>query len=122
MLYAPPVVWPWHTLIVNLVGCVLIGIAARRVQRGSLHWDFAVTGVLGGFTTMSAFAVELNAMVDTERTSLAVIYAVVTIAAGVGATLLAGSAAAPEIDLSDVDSAETDGADGIDLDEAGNSR
>ena len=114
MIDTPPGVWPWPTLIVNLVGCALIGFAARRVQRGSLQWDFAVTGVLGGFTTMSAFAVELNAMVDAERTSLAVAYAVVTIAAGVGATLVAGSRAASEFGSADVDTAN-----GVDSDEAG---
>lgn len=84
-----PGAWPWPTLVVNLVGCLLIGLAARRLRRGSIAWDVAVTGVLGGFTTMSALAVELNDMVDAERPGLAVLYAVVSLAGGVGAVSLA---------------------------------
>lgn len=77
--------WPWPTLIVNVVGCLLIGFAAAHIERGSLRWDTVVTGLLGGFTTMSSFAVELNTMVDMGRTGTAVAYGAVTLVAGVGA-------------------------------------
>jgi fluoride ion exporter CrcB/FEX len=49
-----------------------------------------VTGVLGGFTTFSALAVQLNDLVEADRTPMAVLYGAVTLGAGVGATLLAG--------------------------------
>jgi len=49
-----------------------------------------VTGVLGGFTTFSALAVELNDLADANRLPLAVLYAGVTLVAGVGATMIAG--------------------------------
>ncbi|NND74585.1 MAG: CrcB family protein [Ilumatobacter sp.] len=88
-------VWPWATLLVNVVGCALIGLAARRLTRGSLAWDFLVTGGLGGFTTMSAFAVELNGLVDADRTALAVLYGLLSIAAGVAATFVAAPALPP---------------------------
>ncbi len=81
--------WPWATLIVNVVGCVVIGFAARRVERETAGWAFVVTGVLGGFTTFSALAVELNDMADAERLPLAVLYGAVTLAVGVAATALA---------------------------------
>jgi len=81
--------WPWATLIVNVVGCVVIGFAARRVERDTASWAFVVTGVLGGFTTFSALAVELNDMADAERLPLAVLYGAVTLAVGVAATALA---------------------------------
>jgi len=81
--------WPWATLIVNVVGCVLIGFAARRIERDTTTWAFAVTGVLGGFTTFSALAVELNDMADAERLPLAVLYGAVTLGVGVAATALA---------------------------------
>jgi len=81
--------WPWATLIVNVVGSLAIGFAARRLIVDTVGWAFVVTGLLGGFTTFSAFAVQLNAMVEAERTELAVVYGAVTLVAGVGATLIA---------------------------------
>jgi CrcB protein len=84
-----PGTWPWATLAVNIVGCALIGVAARRVDRDSTRWAFVVTGVLGGFTTFSALAVELNDLADAGRLSLAVLYGAVTLAGGVGATSIA---------------------------------
>ena len=80
--------FPWPTFAVNVVGCMLIGLAARRVERGTMGWAFAVTGVLGGFTTMSAFAVELNHLADADRTGLAALYLVATLLAGLGALLI----------------------------------
>ena len=87
---AEPGVWPWATLLVNVLGALAIGFAARGVERDSLRWALLVTGVLGGFTTFSALAVELNDMVEAERTTIAVAYGAVTLAAGVAATLVAG--------------------------------
>ena len=59
--------WPWATLVVNVIGCVLIGLAARTLSAGTVAWAFAVTGVLGGFTTFSAFANEsVNLMRQAE--------------------------------------------------------
>lgn len=81
--------WPWATLAVNIVGCALIGFAARSIERESTSWAFVVTGLLGGFTTFSALAVELNDMADADRLGLGVLYAMVTLVAGVGATALA---------------------------------
>jgi len=84
-----PGTWPWSTLVVNVVGCALIGFAARGIQRDTKAWAFVVTGVLGGFTTFSALAVELNEMADADRMSLALAYAGVTLVAGIAATGIA---------------------------------
>lgn len=81
--------WPWATLLVNVVGCVLIGFAARLVVPGTAAWAFVVTGMIGGFTTFSAFAVELNDLAEADRITLAVAYASVTLAMGIAATALA---------------------------------
>ena len=86
-----PGVWPWATLVVNVVGSLAIGFAARGVDRDTLRWALLVTGVLGGFTTFSALAVELNDFVEAERTAVAVTYGAVTLAAGVLATMVAGN-------------------------------
>ena len=61
--------FPWGTLIVNLSGCFLIGLAFALAERGlsimspSIRLLF-VTGFLGGLTTFSSFAMET---VDTIR-------------------------------------------------------
>ena len=54
--------FPWWTLSVNVVGCCLMGVLAevlaQKVQ-GSLEMrTFFATGVLGGFTTFSAFSLD----------------------------------------------------------------
>ena len=87
----PPVpgTWPWATLVVNVIGCLLIGLAARTLSVGTVAWAFAVTGVLGGFTTFSTLAVELNDLADAERLPVAVLYGAVTLTAGIGATFVA---------------------------------
>ena len=80
--------FPWIVLFVNLAGSIAIGAAAARVARGSLAWAFIVTGVLGGFTTMSGFALAFNDIVDAGRTAAAFTYLGVTMAGGVAAVLL----------------------------------
>ena len=56
--------FPWGTLAVNVAGCLLVGvIGALLAPPGRLHDAqnmrvFLVTGVLGGYTTFSAFALE----------------------------------------------------------------
>lgn len=81
--------FPWHTLLVNVVGCLLIGVAAGRITRPSIAWAFVATGVLGGFTTMSGFAVQLNDLAEAGETATMVTYLVVTLTAGFGALVAA---------------------------------
>jgi CrcB protein len=86
---ADPALWEWSILIVNVVGSLAIGVAAKRLEPGTTAWSFAVTGVLGGFTTFSAFALALNDLVDAGRTQVAVLYGAVTLLAGIVAVVLA---------------------------------
>ncbi|MBI5708628.1 MAG: fluoride efflux transporter CrcB [Armatimonadetes bacterium] len=54
-------VFPWGTLLVNISGSLLIGLAMGLAleQNWALGWRlFLVVGVLGGYTTFSAFAYE----------------------------------------------------------------
>jgi fluoride exporter len=46
--------FPWGILTVNLLGCLLMGVAFALVERTPLKL-LLMTGVLGGFTTFSAF-------------------------------------------------------------------
>ena len=52
--------FPWHTLIVNVVGCfamgVLVALMALKLNISNEVRAFLTTGILGGFTTFSAFS------------------------------------------------------------------
>jgi fluoride exporter len=51
--------WPFGTLAVNVAGCFAMGLAYRLLAASSPEWRFLLmTGVLGGFTTYSAFALD----------------------------------------------------------------
>ena len=80
--------FPWATLIVNVVGCLAIGVAARRVSPLSDRWRFGVTGVIGGFTTFSAFADEVRDLLATDARLAALAYIVVTLVVGLVAVEL----------------------------------
>lgn len=94
--------FPWTTLLVNLVGCALIGICVRRIRDREL-WLLLVTGGLGGFTTFSSFAVEVRDLVAIGDRAAAAAYVVASVAGGIVATRLGagtspvapGSGAAP---------------------------
>lgn len=75
---------PWATLTVNVVGCLLIGILATRLQGTDRPWvrPFVLTGVLGGFTTFSAFALETGVLLDAGRWATAGGYVLATMVLG----------------------------------------
>ena len=54
--------WPWATLLVNLTGCLLLGVLLAvllsRFPASTWARPFLAVGVLGGYTTFSTFAVE----------------------------------------------------------------
>lgn len=69
--------FPWGTLAVNVVGCLVIGVvSALADRRGDVTPEtraFLVVGVLGGFTTFSAFANETMYAARSGSTSTAVL-------------------------------------------------
>ena len=79
--------FPWGTLIVNLLGGLLIGILAGTVvSDGPIDrplWMFLGVGVLGGFTTFSAFSFDLFAMLQRSELGLALAYTVCSVAGSV---------------------------------------
>ena len=91
----PDVGFPWHTFLVNIAGCLLIGVAARRLQRGSDAWYGVVTGVLGGLTTFSAFADETRALLADGHGFTAVAYVAASVAVGFAAVELTRSGGRP---------------------------
>jgi fluoride exporter len=77
---------PWATLAVNVLGCLAIGIVIALVA-GRTSAPFWIAGVLGGFTTFSAFAVEAVLLLLDDQVGWALAY--------VGATLILGLLAVP---------------------------
>jgi|LSQX01.1.fsa_nt_gb CrcB protein len=68
---------PWSTLLVNLLGSFLIGLCALYFVNGvnPLLRLALVTGILGGFTTFSAFSLESMQLLQQEQWGRFFIYA-----------------------------------------------
>lgn len=72
----PAAQWPWATLAVNVVGGLLMGLLTGWLAfRGGANSEsirlFAAVGVLGGFTTFSAFSLEAALMIERRQLAMA---------------------------------------------------
>ncbi|ASO18062.1 CrcB protein [Actinoalloteichus hoggarensis] len=88
-LLTDPADLPVGTLAVNLLGCLLIGVLTAVPAAAARHrlWrPFLGTGVLGGFTTFSAYAVDVHGLVEAGRGPAAALYLVGTLACALAAT------------------------------------
>ncbi|HYI94682.1 MAG TPA: fluoride efflux transporter CrcB [Bryobacteraceae bacterium] len=79
--------FPWGTLLVNILGSVAMGLLAGwlafRLEGGQLFRQFLATGVLGGFTTFSAFSLDVALLWQSGQTAAAVLYALGSVAAAI---------------------------------------
>jgi CrcB protein len=87
----------WATLLVNVVGSAALAVLVER-GRGGARPPWLVpavgTGLLGGFTTFSAYAVQVAALAGSGNgPARALTYAVVTAALCVAVAALAGAGA-----------------------------
>ena len=81
-------IFPWATLAVNAVGSVLMGILAGwLVRQGSAEGEqlrlLLGVGLLGGFTTFSAFSLEMVMLIERGQYGFAALYAILSFALGV---------------------------------------
>ena len=73
------VAFPWGTFTVNIAGSFLIGLAMSVMPAGDLRL-FVTTGVLGGFTTYSAFNYDAVHYLRNGPSATAAIYLIATVA------------------------------------------
>jgi len=70
--------FPYHTLIINITGSLVMGLIAGFLAfkgEASPHWRlFLMTGILGGYTTFSAFSLDAALLYERGEMALALLY------------------------------------------------
>jgi fluoride exporter len=91
-LPATPRGWPWATLLVNLTGCLLIGVLlavlSSRFPTSTLLRPFLAVGILGGYTTFSTFAVDVVVLGESGAWLTATGYLFASVLGGIGCVVL----------------------------------
>lgn len=81
--------WPWGTLAANILGGLAMGVLAGwlalKATGGEPLRLFLAVGILGGFTTFSAFSLETMLMIERGEMGSALGYVVISVVASVGA-------------------------------------
>ncbi|MDF0546133.1 fluoride efflux transporter CrcB [Sphingobium sp. H39-3-25] len=92
---APPLLGtalPWATLIANVAGGFAMGVLAGALARFNLGGEqmrlLLAVGVLGGFTTFSAFSLETVLMIERGQPGLAIGYVLLSVLGALGALAL----------------------------------
>jgi CrcB protein len=83
--------FPWWTLLVNLLGCLLMGFLFGFAERWNVpkEWKlFFAAGLLGGFTTFSAFSYETVALLNNGQYAYAISYVLSSVLLGLFATVV----------------------------------
>ncbi|NIY71793.1 fluoride efflux transporter CrcB [Marivivens donghaensis] len=85
--------FPFGTVTVNVAGSFLMGLLVILLAEkgGNKYAPFLMTGVLGGFTTFSAFSLDAVALYERNEILLAGVYVLGTVIVGIAA-LVAGMA------------------------------
>jgi CrcB protein len=89
----PATGWPWPTLTANVAGGLLMGLLAgwlafRGGAQGETIRLFAAVGLLGGFTTFSAFSLETALMIEKRQFALASGYVAASVVLSIAALFL----------------------------------
>ena len=92
--------FPWGTLTVNVAGSFLMGVLVVALTQlgGTRFTPFLATGLLGGFTTFSAFSLDAMALYERGQTGTAAMYVLASVVlslAGIGLGALATRAVFP---------------------------
>ncbi len=81
--------FPVNTFLINIIGSFAIGVIAALALRNDKIDPklilFLKTGICGGFTTFSSFALETGDLISGGNTAMAAVYAVLSMVMGVAA-------------------------------------
>lgn len=81
--------FPWATLFVNVTGCLAMGllieIIALRMNASLDMRTFIATGILGGYTTMSALSIDFAVLYERGDAILAALYLTASIVLSIAA-------------------------------------
>ncbi len=83
--------FPINTFLVNMIGCFCIGLLSFQLTKNADPYNirlFAIVGVLGGFTTFSAFSIEVINMFREKYVLQALLYVVVSNVLGIFAAYM----------------------------------
>ncbi len=83
--------FPMGTMIVNIAGSFIMGIAAVLLMQrgqGNVLVPFVMVGILGGFTTFSAFSMDMMILLEKGRMSAAATYVFGSVGLSIGALFL----------------------------------
>ena len=84
--------FPWATLAVNLLGCLMIGLLwgflSRNASEGTSWGLFLTVGLCGGFTTFSTFSKEALTILQAGQTWGFVSYITMSVLAGIALAAL----------------------------------
>ncbi|MDP4266953.1 MAG: fluoride efflux transporter CrcB [Bacteroidota bacterium] len=83
--------FPFGTFVVNILGCLLIGFVFGLFDKGTItaEWRlFIATGILGGFTTFSAFSNESIGLLRNGQLFYALLYIASSVIIGLFATYI----------------------------------
>ena len=85
-------IFPWGTFLVNITGCLLIGILVGLESRNVLTSDpmkwLLITGLCGGYTTFSTFGIEGMGLLQQQQYVPFFAYTIGSVVLGLSATLL----------------------------------
>ena len=91
----PPSAFPWTTFVINVTGSALLGaVLVLLTERGAPHpllRPFLGTGVIGGYTTFSTFAVDVQRLIERGQPLTALTYLLATVLVALLAVWVASS-------------------------------
>ena len=79
--------FPWHTFVINILGSLAMGLVAgffaERVGAAGHLRLFLATGILGGFTTFSAFSLDAVLLMERHQWGLFALYVGASVAGSI---------------------------------------